>query len=426
MSFRLRVMRLYNNLNLRLQFAAVFLSAVGLTFGVLSYFHVAENFGEEVGGFFLHKVYIQIGVAIVLNALVAFAIQRTVSKPIQGLTDAMVKIADNHLDTHVPFTKQHSQIGSMARRVQVFKDNAIEKVALEQKQKDDEQRAEAEKKEMMNQIAFEFEESVGEVMKGLNASTAKLGTTAKTMGIIVENTNNKVETASSATQEASTNVNQVSSAVDHLTAAIESVNQHVNQSSDYVDSAVQKASLANQQVESLSQAMSEISEVTAIIQDIAEQTNLLALNATIEAARAGDAGKGFAVVASEVKNLASQTSQATERISSDVLRLQTETSQAADAISHVTDTIQKLNEAASAIAASIEQEREATHEISRSVAAASDRTNTVSENIIGVTEAAQETNKASSEVVSSVTDLEAQAHSLEQSVGAFLNRVREA
>lgn len=68
------------------------------------------------------------------------------------------------------------------------------------------------------------------------------------------------------------------------------------------------------QLQGLQQAFGSVRDVAAAIDAIARQTNLLALNATIEAARAGEAGKGFAVVASEVKQLAAQTSKATETI----------------------------------------------------------------------------------------------------------------
>ena len=74
--------------------------------------------------------------------------------------------------------------------------------------------------------------------------------------------------------------------------------------------------------EQISDLRVEIEKVGAVadqIQAIAKQTNLLALNATIEAARAGEAGKGFAVVAGEVKQLAGQTSNATQEVT-DILQ----------------------------------------------------------------------------------------------------------
>ena len=78
----------------------------------------------------------------------------------------------------------------------------------------------------------------------------------------------------------------------------------------------------------LAESAEKIGSVIALISQIAGQTNLLALNATIEAARAGDAGRGFAVVASEVKELAGQTTRATEEIGAQIGAIQTATGDA--------------------------------------------------------------------------------------------------
>ncbi|CCG09607.1 methyl-accepting chemotaxis protein [Pararhodospirillum photometricum] len=94
------------------------------------------------------------------------------------------------------------------------------------------------------------------------------------------------------------------------------------QAMDAISSAVRDAS---DKVGAMAEASAQIDSMVTLINDIASQTNLLALNATIEAARAGEAGKGFAVVASEVKNLANQTSRATEDIRRRVEALREET-----------------------------------------------------------------------------------------------------
>lgn len=73
----------------------------------------------------------------------------------------------------------------------------------------------------------------------------------------------------------------------------------------------------------LSDTSEDIEQVMEMIHEIAGQTDMLALNATIEAARAGDAGRGFSVVASEVKNLAHQTTKASEMVKDKVLQMHT-------------------------------------------------------------------------------------------------------
>ena len=110
-----------------------------------------------------------------------------------------------------------------------------------------------------------------------------------------------------------------------------------------------------------------IGEVVGLIRAIAEQTNLLALNATIEAARAGNAGAGFAVVAQEVKNLAQQTSHATEEIARQIVAVQTTTTNTVESIGTVTARIDEIQAEIRAISDAIRQQNLATGEIAQSV-----------------------------------------------------------
>lgn len=419
-------LRFFNSINVRLQVATIFLSLVGIFFGFKSYFHIQHDLGAEAAAPFFEDLMLQVGVAVLANALVAFGILWTITRPIQSLTSAMDELVKGNLDTEVPCQKNQNQIGSMARRVQHFKNSAIEKRDMEKQQEQNAIQAEHDKKEMMNNLAADFEAHIGVVMKALADSSSNLDLTARTLGVIVDNTNSKVKAVSSATEIAANNVETVAAAAEQLSNAIDEVHHLVRKSSEITVSAVDQMSGANTQVEKLSQAMQQIGEVTNLIKDIAEQTNLLALNATIEAARAGEAGKGFAVVASEVKNLASQTAVATERIAQSVSEIQAEANDVVDVIRNASQTVQKLSQIAGSISSCVEQERAATVEISRSVQEASSQTSEVSSSIGGVAQAAQETDKSAKELRDSVMDLTKHTRDLDSRVGNFLKTVKAA
>jgi methyl-accepting chemotaxis protein len=227
-----------------------------------------------------------------------------------------------------------------------------------------------------------------------------------------------------ASQIATQNVQSMSTATKHLSNSVAEIRQQVEMSTEMISAAVVQARTSNDQVQGLSIAAQKIGDVVKLITDIAGQTNLLALNATIEAARAGEAGKGFAVVAGEVKALANQTQQATEEISLQVATIQEATRISVHAIREVTETIGKVNESSTVIAAAVSQQSDTTREIARSVVEASQGSKKVSFNLGGINLAAQETGESASHVLEAANELSSDGVLLKTLVDGFLQEVR--
>lgn len=99
-----------------------------------------------------------------------------------------------------------------------------------------------------------------------------------------------------------------------------------------------------------------IEGVLNTISQIASQTNILALNASIEAARAGASGAGFAVVAQEVKNLANQTSRATETVAEQIAAIQGSSSESQRSSNDMVETIARLQSESSRLLTSLDRE----------------------------------------------------------------------
>ncbi len=162
--------------------------------------------------------------------------------------------------------------------------------------------------------------------------------------------------------------------------------------------AVTQADTTNATITTLVSATQKIGEVVDLINSIAAQTNLLALNATIEAARAGEAGRGFAVVASEVKNLATQTSKATDEIGAQIAEVQNNTRQAVDAISGISATIAKINEISTAIASAVEEQEAVTRDMSENMQTAARGVEVIDQGMQAIASATREIDDATRKV----------------------------
>jgi methyl-accepting chemotaxis protein len=370
-------------------------------------------------------ILIALGLAATLCVIAGWMIVSGVSTPIRAMTGAMGRLAQHDLTTEINGVGRMDEVGQMAAAVQVFKTSMIEADRLKEEQ-EQAQRIAAKRSALVDQLTRDFDAKVQGVVQTVSNQASQMEASAQSMSATAEETTKQASAVAAASEEGAANVQTVASATEELSSSIAEISRQVSHSSRIAANAVIEATKANQMVQGLLSASQKIGDVVNLINDIADQTNLLALNATIEAARAGEAGKGFAVVAAEVKNLASQTSKATEEIGAQITGVQSATQDAVSAIASISKTIGEIDQIATTIAAAVEEQGAATQEIARNVEEAAKGTQEVSSNIGGVTEAANSTGTVANQVLSGAQSLSAQSGELRSLVQLFLTQVKAA
>lgn len=373
----------------------------------------------------LRNILIIAGVGSVLGLLAAFTtIVIGVTKPLMKIVELMQALASGKGDVEVQGTDRQDEIGGMARAVEVFRENALERKRLEEEMRRERDR-EKERQRRVEDLITVFRGSISEIRGTLDHQLGTLQSSSENLGRIAGEAAQGASTAGSASKEASSNVDHVANAAGELTAASREISTQVHKASESVTQCMQVAEQADQDISSLANLAERIGAIVDIINSIAEQTNMLALNATIEAARAGEAGRSFAVVASEVKTLAGQTAKATDEISAQVLSIQTATQQAVGSIRTITAQVSEIQGRTTAIAAAVEEQEASTHEISRAISLASDGSNQVTGSVSTMAHSVDQTNQEAGQLRMTSEMLAEVAGKLTRTVDGFLHSVAE-
>ena len=217
-----------------------------------------------------------------------------------------------------------------------------------------------------------------------------------------------------ASSEAAATLENVAGATQELSEATNEIAQNVAESARATSEAQEKAEYTNQVIKELGENSEKIGGIIQVINSIADQTNLLALNATIEAARAGEAGKGFAVVANEVKELAKQTSEATEEITKMIQVIQSGTSKAVSSVEEITGTVAQVNDFTNTIASAAEEQTATVSEINQSVMDGAEKVRTLEEQAHRLSEQANDFSAVAETIEMNKTIVEAFSNQLNE------------
>lgn len=366
---------------------------------------------------------VSISLLIIISTLFAFLLYKVISKPIVNITNQMDTIANGNYSIDIDNISNKDEIGDMARAVEIFKKNGIERNKMLEKEKE-EQKIKEERTKKLEKFMEDFDKDIGNILNDISISITEVENASTNMSQNAVETGDRIVDVTNNVNESNSNIQTVSSATTELSSSIDEITKQVSMTTNVSRDAVEKVVYTNDKVQKLSAASISIGEVINLINDIASQTNLLALNATIEAARAGEAGKGFAVVANEVKNLANQTTKATEEIANQIKNIQLETDGAVNAVNEIEQIIGKIDELTASVAAAVEEQSAATSEIARNVEQSASNSNAVLENVYTVKDAAENTGLLAENQKELVFKLIEKRNNLQNTINKFLENVK--
>jgi methyl-accepting chemotaxis protein len=368
------------------------LPVLGLKWAIIAEEHTSEALAPVTA--VREKVVVwSTGIAVALlglGLLTAFALLRSVTRPITKLQNTVTAIAEGDFAARSQLGGD-DEFGQLSRAFDNLLDDRVSRLAEAERENED-----------LNNSVVQLLQAVAQLSN--KDLTAKAPVTANVIGTVSDSINLLAHETGRVLSEVTSIASQVKLSTERVKRQAESVNataaaersdveratenlanankvmtqvaelaaasnraaeqattstvtalSSVNETVRGMESIRESIAEAEKRIKRLGERSQEITGIVNLINTIAERTHVLALNASMQAAAAGDAGRGFAVVAEEVQRLAESSRQATQQIAQLVNNIQIETS---DTINTVNKTISQVVAGSELAAKSGQQMRE--------------------------------------------------------------------
>lgn len=372
--------------------------------------------------------------ALIIGIVIAYYFSRSISRPIQYVTQSGQKLAEGNFTIEIPekFLQFKDEVGDLAKTFKTINDNMRNML------------------QQVNDSATQVERSVKDVSLKTDETTQVTNETNRLINDVAEVAESQYISAresASAMEEMAVGTERVAHIATEVSELTNEIHQQTNTGEKLLENSVcqmeniQKSSEETAtMIGKLQETSEEVSMITQMITDIADQTNLLALNASIEAARAGEAGKGFAVVADEIRKLSEQTARSAQDIDHLIGGIQTETKTAVQAMEssqkdvddglafmnrlqedfqHMFSFVSNIHEQMSELSALAEEMSAGTEEVTAAVTETSETTETTTENIRKASERMDEQLRTVEEIQRATDVLGNMANQLRDAIRMF-------
>ncbi|MCK7470059.1 MAG: methyl-accepting chemotaxis protein [Desulfomicrobium escambiense] len=379
---------------------------IGILFVAMSESKVFDIIKDK----FLLGVLISILIAFIIALTISIIFSRKLTDPIKFSLDSVKRIERGDLKFEIKEIDSEDEAGQLSSSIISMKSNLMKLVKNIAQSAEDLSNSSREMSILADQSAQGSQQtasSSAQLAQGAQeiSSNVELGATnTSNMNKIIQSISSEANEVAKLGQDAEINANEGS--------------KHVYNAIGKIDSIKTVADDISVTIAKLGTLSSEIVTIVDLIKAIAGQTNLLALNAAIEAARAGEHGKGFAVVAEEVKKLATQSADATDKITLMIKEIQSETGLAVNKMDKATTEVEEgvivvnyVGKALENIIAQVKKTNDKIQKIKKEIEGVANNSDDVVKMIENISAVTEQT-AASAEEISSIT--QEQTASLEE------------